>query len=38
MTDTTPAIEVTAEARALLVAALAESGAAEYIRIRVGRG
>ncbi len=37
MTDKSPAIEVSAEARALLASALAK-GAAEYIRIRVGRG
>ncbi len=36
--DQTVAIEVSTEARALLATALAESGTAKYIRIRVGRG
>jgi hypothetical protein len=38
VTEQSPSIEVSAEAGALLEAALAQSGAAEYIRVRVGRG
>jgi hypothetical protein len=36
--DQSPAIEISAEARALIAAALARAGTAEYVRIRVGRG
>jgi len=38
MTDSSPAIDVSAEARALLAAALADCGGAWYIRVRVGHG
>ena len=38
MTDSSPTIDVSAEARALLAAALADGGGARYIRVRVGRG
>ncbi len=37
MTDKSPAIEMSAEARNLIAAALAQ-GTAAYIRIRAGRG
>ncbi len=37
MTDS-PAIDVSAEAHALLAAALGQAGTAQYVRIRVGRG
>ncbi len=38
MTESSPAIDVSAEARALLAAALADGGGARYIRVRVGHG
>jgi hypothetical protein len=38
MIDSEPLIDVSAEASTLLAAALAESGSARYIRVRVGRG
>ena len=38
MADSSPDIDVSAEARALLAAALADGGGARYIRVRVGHG
>ncbi len=38
VTDASPPIDVTAEARALIAAALGQAGTARYVRIRVGRG
>jgi hypothetical protein len=38
VSDSAPRIEITAEARALLAAALAESGTAQFVRVQVERG
>ncbi len=37
MTDS-PAIDVSADAQAIIAAALSQAGTAQYVRIRVGRG